>query len=71
MAFPTHSLRRLRYKETLRKLVIETRLWVDDLIYPLFVVSEDNVKLEIKEIPGCYFLSGKYLVSCQHNNIGF
>lgn len=35
---------------------------VDDLFCPLFVSSGDNVRLEIKEIPGIYFLSGKYLV---------
>jgi len=62
MAFPIHRPRRLRYKETLRKMVRETKLSVDDLIYPLFVVGEDNVKSPLHEIPGCYLLSGKYLV---------
>lgn len=62
MAFPKHRLRRLRYKETIRRMVRETRLSVDDLIYPLFVVSEDNVKSDIATIPGSYKLSGTYLV---------
>ncbi|MBN1842781.1 MAG: porphobilinogen synthase [Deltaproteobacteria bacterium] len=62
MAFPVHRLRRLRYKETLRRMVRETRLSVDDLIYPLFVVGEDNIKSPMSEIPGCYFLSGDYLI---------
>jgi len=62
MAFPIHRLRRLRQKETIARMVRETRLSVDDLIYPLFVTTEDNVRSEIREIPGCYFLSGRYLV---------
>ncbi len=62
MAFPKHRLRRLRQKETLRRMVRETRLSADNLIYPLFVVSEDNVKSDITTIPGCYKLSGTYLV---------
>jgi porphobilinogen synthase len=62
MAFPVHRLRRLRQKETIARMVRETTLSVDDLIYPLFVASEDNVRSEIREIPGCCFLSGRYLV---------
>jgi len=62
MVFPVHRLRRLRGKEALQRMVRETKLSQDDLIYPLFVVSEDNVRSEIAEIPGSYYLSGKYLV---------
>ena len=62
MAFPKHRLRRPIYKETIRRMVRETKLSVDDLIYPLFVVSEDDVKSDIATIPGSYKLSGTYLV---------
>lgn len=62
MAFPIQRLSRLRQKDTLRRLVRETRLSVDDLIYPLFLVDEENARSEIPQIPGSYYLSGKHLV---------
>jgi len=62
MSFPVNRPRRLRQKETLRRMVRETKLSTDDLIYPLFVVSESNVRTEMKGIQGCCFLSGKHLV---------
>ena len=37
MPFPQKRYRRLRTKEALRRMIRETRLTVDDLIYPLFV----------------------------------
>ena len=38
MEFPAYRPRRLRRNETLRRMVRETRLSVDQLILPLFVV---------------------------------
>ena len=38
MEFPAYRARRLRRSETLRRMVRETRLSVDQLIMPLFVV---------------------------------
>lgn len=46
--------RRLRRTETLRNMVRETSLTVDDLIYPMFVVSGEGQKVEIPSMPGCY-----------------
>ena len=43
-------------------MVRETRLSVDDLIYPLFVVGDDNSRTPISAIPGCDYLSGNYLI---------
>lgn len=57
MPFPIHRLRRLRRTETLRRMVRETRLSVDDLIYPMFVVPGTNIKKEIPSLPGNYHLS--------------
>ena len=37
MGFPKIRMRRLRTSETMRRLVRETSLSVDDLVYPLFV----------------------------------
>jgi len=50
--FPIARLRRLRRTETLRRMVRETRLSVDNLIYPLFVVPGRRVKQEIPSMPG-------------------
>ncbi|MBI4670355.1 MAG: porphobilinogen synthase [Chloroflexi bacterium] len=49
--------RRLRRTENLRALVRETRVRVDDLIYPLFVVHGKNVRDEISAMPGVFHLS--------------
>lgn len=35
--FPAHRLRRLRYTQGMRRLIRETRVTVDDLVYPIFV----------------------------------
>ena len=57
MAFPKTRLRRMRATETHRRMVRETRLSVDNLIYPLFVVHGRNVKREISSMPGIFQLS--------------
>lgn len=49
--------RRLRRTEHLRALVRETRVSVDDLIYPLFVVHGKKVREEISSMPGVFHLS--------------
>ncbi|QYX33889.1 porphobilinogen synthase [Sphaerospermopsis torques-reginae] len=46
--------RRLRRTETLRKMVRETILTVDDLIYPMFVMTGEGQKVEIPSMPECY-----------------
>jgi porphobilinogen synthase len=50
-------LRRLRQTEGLRRLVRETRLNVEDFIYPLFVVHGRGVRREVRSMPGVYQLS--------------
>lgn len=54
MAFPTTRLRRLRQNETIRRMVTETRLSIDDLIYPLFIKEERGPAREIMSMPGIY-----------------
>lgn len=46
--------RRLRRTPALRRMVRETQLSVDDLIYPLFVMEGEGQKVEIASMPGCY-----------------
>ncbi|AFY70755.1 porphobilinogen synthase [Thalassoporum mexicanum PCC 7367] len=53
----THRPRRLRRNQTVRNLVKETTLTVNDLIYPMFVMEDANNeshKVEVPSMPGCY-----------------
>lgn len=48
--------RRLRKNETMRSLIRENTIFVDQLIYPIFVTEESNVKKEVESMPGiCQF----------------
>ncbi len=49
--------RRLRRTSNLRDMVRETHLHKEDFIYPIFVVENENVKVEIPSMPGVYHLS--------------
>lgn len=49
--------RRLRGGDTLRRMVRETRLSPDALIYPVFVKEGKNIKAEISSLPGQYHYS--------------
>ncbi|MCY3774032.1 MAG: porphobilinogen synthase [Gemmatimonadetes bacterium] len=57
MAFPVHRLRRLRRTESLRRMAGETRLSVDDLIYPLFICPGEGVRSPVDSMPGVDRLS--------------
>lgn len=54
--FPILRPRRLRENATLRKMLQETHLSLDDLIYPLFI-AEGRAKKEINSMPGVFHLS--------------
>lgn len=49
--------RRLRVNETIRSIVRETKINIEDLVYPLFVVEGENIKEEIKSMPDNYRFS--------------
>jgi porphobilinogen synthase len=57
MFTPYYRPRRLRRNETIRRMVKETSLSVDDLIFPLFVTEGKGVRNPIKSMPGNYQLS--------------
>ena len=57
MSFPIHRSRRLRNNQTVRKMVRETQLRTEDLIYPMFVISGKGVRKKIPSMPGCFQLS--------------
>jgi porphobilinogen synthase len=52
MQFPEYRPRRLRRSESLRRLVRETTLAVDDFIFPLFVIPGRGQKKPISSLPG-------------------
>lgn len=49
-----HRPRRLRRSEAIRRMVRETQLTVNDLIYPVFVMEGENLKQEISSMPNYY-----------------
>jgi porphobilinogen synthase len=57
MSFPKIRMRRLRRSESMRRLVRETTLSIDDLVYPLFVREGKNLKQPIKSMTGCFHFS--------------
>jgi porphobilinogen synthase len=62
MPYPIFRPRRLRGTETIRRMVRETRLSVDALIMPFFVVHGRGVRREIGAMPGNFQLSVDELV---------
>lgn len=51
MLFPDYRPRRLRKNENMRSLIRETRLYVDNLIYPLFIVEGQNIEEDVPSMP--------------------
>lgn len=62
MQFPDYRPRRLRKNENFRRLVRETIISVDNLVYPLFVVGGKGVKKPITSMPGHFQMSVDNLV---------
>lgn len=55
--FPVQRPRRLRQSDPLRRMVRETIVTANDLIYPLFAVPGEGVAKEVSSMPGVYQLS--------------
>ena len=62
MLFPDYRPRRLRQNEAFRKMIRETQLSVNDLIYPMFVVSGKGIRRPISSMPGIFQLSIDQLI---------
>lgn len=62
MSYPIQRPGRLRLSKSLRRMVRETPLNTDNLVYPLFVVPGKNIKEEIQSMPGNFHLSLDNLV---------
>jgi porphobilinogen synthase len=61
MELKFHRHRRLRSTENMRALVRENHLRVEDFIYPLFIIEGENIKNEVKSMPGVFQISLNYL----------
>jgi len=59
---PYFRPRRLRENPILRRMVRETRLSVDQLIYPVFVVEGEGIREEISSMPGQFRYSQDTLI---------
>jgi porphobilinogen synthase len=57
MSFPINRPRRLRANDTIRRMVRETHVSPDDLVYPLFVTFGKDTKKKITTMPGCFQMS--------------
>jgi porphobilinogen synthase len=57
MAFPKTRLRRLRKNDAIRRLVRQTKLSVDDFVYPLFTCPGSKIKKPIESMTGCFHCS--------------
>ena len=60
--FPVTRMRRMRRDSFSRRLIRETSLRTDDLIFPVFIVEGSNEKQKIESMPGIYRLSIDLLV---------
>ncbi|MFH1102556.1 MAG: porphobilinogen synthase [Pseudomonadota bacterium] len=57
MLFPYYRPRRMRQTEAFRRMIRETKLSTDDLIYPLFAVHGKGIENPIPSMPGQFQLS--------------
>ena len=57
MGFPKIRMRRLRKSDAMRRLLRETILSTDDLVYPLFVKQGEGLKEPIKSMTDCFHFS--------------
>ena len=59
--YPLSRLRRLRSNQSIRDLVAENKLSIDDLIQPIFVKESIKEKEEIESLVGIFRHSEKSL----------
>jgi len=63
MFFPQFRARRIRGNEVFRRMVRETTLSVNDLVYPMFSAFGTDRKKEISSMPGIYQQSIEHIVA--------
>ena len=57
MSFPKTRMRRLRSSNAMRRMVRQTTVNIDDLVYPLFIREGKNIKEPIKSLTNCFHFS--------------
>jgi porphobilinogen synthase len=62
MFFPQFRARRIRGNETFRRMVRETTVSVNDLIYPMFSAFGTGIRKEISSMPGIFQQSIEHIV---------
>ena len=66
LSTPDRRPRRLRRGAALRRMVRETHVSIDDLVYPLFITHESETRREIGAMPGNYHWSiDRVAAECQ------
>lgn len=63
MFYPTFRARRIRSREPFRRMVRETSLSVNDLIYPMFSAFGKGIRKEVSSMPGIYQQSIEHIVA--------
>jgi porphobilinogen synthase len=63
MVFPTFRARRIRGREVFRRMVRETSLSADNLIYPMFSAFGKGIRKEVSSMPGIYQQSIEHIVA--------
>lgn len=63
MSYPTTRMRRLRRSKSMRRLVRDTSICVNNLIYPLFVKPGVNIIEPIESLSGCNYYSADTVVA--------
>lgn len=69
-SFPLVRPRRTRQADWSRRLVAETRLGADDLIWPVFVIDGENKRVPVASMPGVERLSIDLAVAAAHEAMG-
>ncbi len=64
--FPSVRMRRMRHDDFSRRLMRESRVSVDDLIYPVFVIEGNNKRVQVPSMPGVERLSLDLLLRQKH-----
>lgn len=62
-SFPDHRPRRMRRDDFSRRMMRESRLTPDDLIYPVFILEGTNVRQAVPSMPGVERVSVDVLLS--------
>ena len=62
MSNPYFRARRIRGNETFRRMVRETSLSIDDLVYPMFSAFGNGIRREVLSMPGIYQQSIEHIV---------